>query len=942
MISSCHRLLKRYSVFASAFMAWVGIYPAFYGFEVTQAVAGAFVQNAQAGNNFGVQLLYGASNDAATDGQNDFNSLGMEAPNGLEQKLESYYQPGGIGMQGGVALNQEAAEQGQILASQSCPANWASVMSPFQQATADIAQILNICGSRISALGQYANTVENSNPTLYSQVNGLQSAWQNTVADSPTAVSALVNDCSTAPACDLASAQSLNSVQSLWLSSQNGFPNLISYCQSLPTSPNAQTAQADYNDLSSVNAQLLALTTQNQAVKSVDSTCAYATSYLATQSGLGGINGYTNASGSYGNTINMSTFLQTPYGQKFEASMMPFITGNPEVFAQYYNPADCTTKTTYFTNTGSTVATPSSVTIQNGSNPNKPVACNTTSLHNGWVTNFPDPSAAFIWGGYNDCQTVPNGDTETFEATLQNGTGGISGSQDTGSPISATVYLAIDDQGTLTIANTQANNTQTVSYNDNGQSAISAYPPNGWISQPVTIYPGLNVVTITDENDCPNCAGANPAGSIAAIINNANGAVLLDTNTTQWNWVNAPTTPPTTQTVPGSSVNTGAPSASAVSQICTNTVIRCLGTQCHGIIGNQNLDFNEAVTASSALSMMQTSMQCASGTSVAAGNCIPIIFQGVADTCRTWPFGGVLTNNCCKENLLPTGSLGIGTGIQLAMDTFTLSKYTNEADPGSFLSDPYLWTESAFKTLSQWGDDVWNYVSAPFVSIGHDIAKTFALGSSSGASSVLNGVGGFINAASDVYELINHPIQGLKNIAEQTLEKFGMDKLEAQAVATEAAQIINYVMIAYAAFEILQLITQLLTACSNEEYQLSNYRKEDDCYMVGTYCAQKVLGFCIMHKTSFCCYQSPLAQIISYQIHSGQPNVAGNIGTAQNPNCAGFTPQQLAQVNWSQINLSQWLALLEQTGMIETTNSAAAANFNPETQSYPSDYTQVN
>ncbi len=216
MISSCRRALRRFAPLVVGFMAWVGVYPAIYGFTVTQAVAGAFVQNAQAGNNFGTDLLYGASSDAASQGQSDFDSLGQEAPAGLEKKLESYYQPGAVGMHGGVALNQEAATEGEVLSSPSCPSTWATTMSPFQQATADITQVLSICGARIAALHQYATTVEATNPTLYSQVSGLQSTWINTSADSPTAVSGITNDCSTAPACDLASAQSLNSVQSLW------------------------------------------------------------------------------------------------------------------------------------------------------------------------------------------------------------------------------------------------------------------------------------------------------------------------------------------------------------------------------------------------------------------------------------------------------------------------------------------------------------------------------------------------------------------------------------------------------------------------------------------------------------------------------------------------------------------------------------------------------
>jgi hypothetical protein len=68
----------------------------------------------------------------------------------------------------------------------------------------------------------------------------------------------------------------------------------------------------------------------------------------------------------------------------------------------------------------------------------------------------------------------------------------------------------------------------------------------------------------------------------------------------------------------------------------------------------------------------------------------------------------------------------------------------------------------------------------------------------------------------------------------------------------------------------------------------------------------------------------------------GQPNVAGGYGATNNPDCNGFTVQQLAAVNWSQVSLSQWLAILEQSGLLQSTNQSAAAGYNQGIQDHPS------
>lgn len=950
MFQQIRRPKRFFAASVVAFCSWTGIFPGIYGAYDSAMAATALVQNARTGQGVGTDILDEASSDAATQGQSDFDSLGMTSPAGWKSKLESYYISDNAGLTPGNNLNQYAAAEGAILHDTTCPSNWGTVQQGLSESAADYKQMISVCTQRISAFASIASS-DTSDPAIVTEAEGDLSSWESDTESAESTVNTVADDCASAPACDITSSSNVESVTNLWTSTTNGFPELEAYCASLPQSPSLSEVSQESADITSIVNALNNLGYGNSAIKSVGSACSYAKAYVASESGMTSLNDYTDPTSAYGSEMHMSTIEDTPQGQAMVNAFTPFIKANPEVFEQYYNPADCVKKTTYYTNQSGTATTPPTTVIQSGSNSNKPVACNTSGLHNGWVTNFPDPNASYIWGGYNDCQNVPNGDTETFEAVYNNG--GNGGTQN--APISATMYLAIDDQGTVTIQGSATGETEQVSYSDDGGNPISANPPDGWISSPVTLYPGSNFITITDKNDDSGTSASNPAGALMAIMGSS-GQVYIATNTTQWNWVDAPTSPVTTTTEPGTTVSTGEPSASATSDLCTNT-ISCLGTQCHALINNQNLDFNQAVTDSSALSMMQTGMTCEAGTSVSAGNCIPVVFSGKEYYCRTWPFSNVgITNNCCKEGM-QGASMGISQGIQIVMDTYRISE--NKIFQGTILGDPSKWVNSAWGDisgdLSTYASDAWRFVSSPFVGLAESFMQTTAqTASESGVlyssissyeSAALNSstsaITGAAGSSGGVFSFISNAetyvVGKIESYAVDFLMKMGMTEGAAIGTVMFIADAVNVIMLAYTAFQLLQLIGQLLTSCKKEEFTFGNYRKEDDCYIVGTYCAEHapIIG-CIMHKTTACCYQSPLAMIIASQIQTGQPNVAGGYGQPKDPNCIGFTIQQLSKVNWTDINLSQWLAIIEKAGLIQSTNSAAAAAFNQNTQDHPS------
>lgn len=76
------------------------------------------------------------------------------------------------------------------------------------------------------------------------------------------------------------------------------------------------------------------------------------------------------------------------------------------------------------------------------------------------------------------------------------------------------------------------------------------------------------------------------------------------------------------------------------------------------------------------------------------------------------------------------------------------------------------------------------------------------------------------------------------------------------------------------------------------------------CHKVGTYCSQKVMGSCVNKKESYCCFPSRLGRIINQQ---GRPQVGKSWGTPKNPDCSGFTPEQLQNLRLDQMNLTEFI-----------------------------------
>lgn len=102
----------------------------------------------------------------------------------------------------------------------------------------------------------------------------------------------------------------------------------------------------------------------------------------------------------------------------------------------------------------------------------------------------------------------------------------------------------------------------------------------------------------------------------------------------------------------------------------------------------------------------------------------------------------------------------------------------------------------------------------------------------------------------------------------------------------------------------IQIVMQYLQC--NQTEQLLGLRKDQRlCTYVGSWCSSKFLGACITKKEGYCCYNSRLSRIINEQ---GRSQIGKSYGDPKNPNCSGFTADELSQLDFSKMNLSEFIA----------------------------------
>jgi len=95
-----------------------------------------------------------------------------------------------------------------------------------------------------------------------------------------------------------------------------------------------------------------------------------------------------------------------------------------------------------------------------------------------------------------------------------------------------------------------------------------------------------------------------------------------------------------------------------------------------------------------------------------------------------------------------------------------------------------------------------------------------------------------------------------------------------------------------------------LTKCEQEEQALSMKIGQKLCHAVGSYCSQDSIFGCITVKETHCCFNSRLARILNEQARN---QLGMGWGSPENPQCSGLTLDDFQGLDFSKIDLSEFI-----------------------------------
>ncbi|MHB1755559.1 MAG: conjugal transfer protein TraN [bacterium] len=138
--------------------------------------------------------------------------------------------------------------------------------------------------------------------------------------------------------------------------------------------------------------------------------------------------------------------------------------------------------------------------------------------------------------------------------------------------------------------------------------------------------------------------------------------------------------------------------------------------------------------------------------------------------------------------------------------------------------------------------------------------------------------------------------------------------------------------------------TAPITSCSPSSIATGCGQQGEAIYL-GDYCSLKipVIGTCLANTYVFCKFQGLLATIIQAQ---GRAQLAGgpeavSWGSVQSPNCTGFTPSQFQALNFSNMNLSEYIAVVKNQATSTLSQTAIQNQITTTTQSIGNEVQQL-
>lgn len=349
----------------------------------------------------------------------------------------------------------------------------------------------------------------------------------------------------------------------------------------------------------------------------------------------------------------------------------------------------------------------------------------------------------------------------------------------------------------------------------------------------------------------------------------------------------------------------GSGSSETISNSYTcNGQVRCMGTDCVSDQYTANQDFAQAAAGLAVLEEVRKDFDPSAMS----------IFGGIASSCQNSP------QNCCRPN---TGGMSITEYIALGHALYT--GYTLITAGYSGLVAGYSTAIASFTGGLSTG------VGSVTAAVG---SQTILAGSYNFAAGATGHSAAFVTGLNPSLALD----QGLSTTVTEAAALAPTEGASATATVSTMTptleilgSIASVVAIAVAVYAIVSTVYNLMFGCQPMDMVTSSKLGFHLCHQAGT-CKKRVFG--LSHNRVYCCYNSILARTIEEQ---GRLQLGKSWGTFEDGgdcdtvlshvDCSGFTPGEVANLDFSQMDLSEYMQYMEQITPTHVDNAALADAF---------------
>ncbi|MDX1296763.1 MAG: conjugal transfer mating pair stabilization protein TraN [Pseudomonas sp.] len=344
-------------------------------------------------------------------------------------------------------------------------------------------------------------------------------------------------------------------------------------------------------------------------------------------------------------------------------------------------------------------------------------------------------------------------------------------------------------------------------------------------------------------------------------------------------------------------VNTGA-------QIECPGGARCMGSECFDSSNTKSGDFAYAVAMLQVAQFAEHDLDCGGdGTDINVANDCKV-FKGEAMECKK-ALGGYV--DCCEA----PESVSIIDYVNLTMNTLKMTSSLEALNRTGNLFAPGYWAAGSEAVMSagtsvikgQWGSIV-DSATAAFQDTLSGVAQ----------ETLMSELQKWL-----MQQAYDAMVEMGATAAADAVFATGADGA-VSGLGSQAAMVVNIIGWVYMVYVIVDLLINIIWECEEKEFELGAKKETRQCHFVGSYCASEALGSCVEKREAYCCFGSVVGRIIQ---ESAREQLGLGWGEVKSPTCEGITPDQMAQMDWSRVDLSEWIGMLNLAGRLPTANTVS-------------------